>query len=130
MQPSTVQVKKEHASDMLVLSDPVSSICKYVFLSIQSLQWIIFSILKSSNLKEKERAEEKEKNVGRQKINHIRIILGLSCATRDRSPTRRHIRLYQKRSDKSSKNKFLSIYLIADIASTEKQNGTKENTAS
>ena len=30
--------------------------------------------------KRKKRAEERQRKVGRQKINHMRIILGLSCA--------------------------------------------------
>ena len=48
-------------------------------LSNQSLWWIIFNIL-CWKLKGKREQKKRQRKVEKQKINHMRIILGLNCA--------------------------------------------------
>ena len=45
-----------------------------------TLKWHIVSISEALDFKRKREQKKKQRKVGTQKINHMRIILGLSCA--------------------------------------------------
>ena len=72
--------KKEHGSGRVALSDSISVALfankfivksKFVADYLQHLEVLEF--------KRKRRAEERQRKVGKQKINHMRIIIKLSC---------------------------------------------------